>query len=276
MPSSPDWLASLFPSLHAIAEVGKGGQKLVFSAIETASGRRVALKLYHPNTDPRRVEREIAAVRAISSPRVPSVYDTGTAQSPMGEVIWLVEEWLEGQTLRAILDQGAMSAKIVERLAYEMLDALAAAEAVSIVHRDVKPDNILVAQDSFYLLDFGLSRHLNLESATPTVNAYGLFTAGYAPPEQYRNRKPEIDIRVDLFALGVTLFEAATGANPYREGAATLDEVFARVENAPLPRIPETLGYSKSFGELVLSMTRRHASFRPRTAAAALSWLQAT
>jgi serine/threonine-protein kinase len=81
-----------------------------------------------------------------------------------------------------------------------------AAEAVSIVHRDVKPANIIVdPQGEFWLIDFGVARHLDLDSLTATAAPGGCGTIGYAPAEQCRNDKPDIDARADLFALGVTL-----------------------------------------------------------------------
>src|SRR5688572_8842283 len=90
----------------------------------------------------------------------------------------------------------------------------------------------------YWLLDFGIARHLDLSSLTPTL-ASGVGTLGYAPPEQYRNWKSDIDSRADLFAVGVTGFEAATGVHPFRDGAKSGAEVIDRIENRlhPVPSI---------------------------------------
>src|SRR5690606_10231964 len=102
----------------------------------------------------------------------------------------------------------------VVRLSLHTLETLAAAETANVVHRDVKPGNIISCTDgSFWLIDFGIARHLNLHSLTDSNQLWGKGTPGYAPPEQMRNAKPSIDGRSDLFALGVTIYEAASGAN---------------------------------------------------------------
>jgi len=101
--------------------------------------------------------------------------------------------------------------KPVLKLGLQVMEALERAERSQIVHRDVKPENIM--QDSaggFWLLDFGIARHLDLSSLTASGLPYRKMTLGYAPPEQCRNFKREIDSRADLFALGVTMHECAT------------------------------------------------------------------
>jgi serine/threonine-protein kinase len=156
-----------------------------------------------------------------------------------------------------------------------VLEALASAETVRIVHRDVKPENIM--QDpagNYWLLDFGIARHLDLVSLTPTINAFGVGTPGYASPEQFRNMKRDIDNRSDLFALGVALFECVEGVNPLRDGARDNREILHRTETRPLPQISRSVDRAGGLSQLVLAMTRVHRDHRPATAAVALQWIR--
>lgn len=214
------WLQAQFSELSNIQLLGHGGQKEVFSAIHSTDGN-VVLKLIHPGHEAEVVRREILAVQQVQSPRVPRILEQGLVTLPVGDLIWLREQRVLGQSLRQALGTGPLSTPLVIRLSLQMLEALVKAEEAQIVHRDVKPDNIMFdIQGDFWLLDFGLARHLTLDSMTATTLPFGKVTWGYSPSEQCRNVKPNIDARSDLFALGVTLYEAATGSNPFRQGAA--------------------------------------------------------
>jgi serine/threonine-protein kinase len=161
------------------------------------------------------------------------------------------------------------------RLGLQILEILVEAEKLRIVHRDIKPDNLIrEANGNYWLIDFGLARHLDLTSLTATAAMFGKFTPGYAPPEQFRNQKLEIDVRCDLFGLGVTLYEAATGVNPYTQGVRDYLEVFRRVQGPPLP--PLRLGFpsAQSFGDLVSALTQPRRDHRPATAQVAYEWMK--
>jgi len=161
------------------------------------------------------------------------------------------------------------------RLALHVSEALVAAEAVSIVHRDVKPENLIVdGTGSCWLIDFGLARHLGLESLTATANVFGNVTWGYAPLEQCRNLKQEIDARADLFAMGVTLYECATGENPFRDGARDVLEVLQRVERSNLPRLQLSFHSASDFADLVATLTQRRRIHRPQSAREAHEWIK--
>jgi serine/threonine-protein kinase len=201
--------------------------------------------------------------------------EIGLARSPLGDVIWLREQIVSGVTLRDRFARSTLTPKDVMRLGLHVLEALAAAEAVRIVHRDVKPENIIVAQDgSYWLLDFGIARHLDQQSLTATGLAFGLGTPGYAPPEQFRNVKSEIDARSDLFALGVTAYESVEGVNPFLQGARDVAEIIRRVETKPLPPISKRIDKDGQFCDLVIAMTRVQRNHRPASAADALQWMQ--
>jgi eukaryotic-like serine/threonine-protein kinase len=274
MSLDPVWLQSQFPTIKNLAPLSQGGQKCVFSGDHPTEGP-VVLKFFHLATDPDRAVREVQAVQTIQSPRVPRIHEIGTIDGSMGKMVWVREQRLQGQSLRDRLRGGPLDPKSVLRLALHISETLVAAEEKHIVHRDVKPDNIFIDQaGNFWLLDFGLARHLDKESLTATGAAFGVGTLGYSPGEQFRNRKEEIDARADLFALGVTLYESLQGKNPFREGARDFAEILRRVESTPLPAITVAVDADGQFRDFVQTMSRTRRDHRPPNAADALKWIQ--
>lgn len=268
------WLQTHFGDLTDIQPLSRGGQKQVFSAQHAVDGD-VVLKLMHPSQDVERTTRELVAVAQVQSARVPAILDSGTVNSPVGDCFWFREQRIPGQTVREALTAGPFEKERLLKLGLHVLETLVAAENVAIVHRDVKPDNIILAPDGdFWLIDFGLARHLGLESLTATAAAFGHVTWGYAPPEQCRNIKQEIDARADLFALGVTLYECATGANPFRFGATNALEVLQRVENVPLQRLLLQFPAAQDFADLVQTLTQKRRDHRPSTVRDAYGWMK--
>lgn len=269
------WLASEFGELEDFQALGLGGQKEVFVARDVGSGDRVVLKIFHATADPQRALRELSAVAGLDGSKVPRVVKSGTATSNIGDHMWFVEEFIEGQTLEEVLKAGSPKTPLLRKWAEQILETLVAAEAVGVVHRDIKPANVIIdLSGDAWVIDFGIARHLGLLSVTSTSAFMGPHTPGYAPPEQFGNSKRDIDSRADLFALGVTLYESLEGQNPYLAGVGSLDEILIRVASMDLPRVAVRDGLSDVFGDLVQSMTRRPLSQRPSSAADALQWLR--
>jgi len=201
--------------------------------------------------------------------------DQGTVSTPIGDCFWFREQRIHGRTVRERLVTGPFDTPGLLRLALHVSETLVAAEDVNIVHRDVKPENLIIdVTGDCWLIDFGLARHLGLDSLTATVNAFGHVTWGYAPLEQCRNLKQEIDARADLFALGVTLYECATGSNPFRHGARDALEVLRRVENDPFPRLKLSFPSAPDFADLIATLTQRQRVHRPRSAREAHEWIK--
>lgn len=273
-PQAPDWLVARFPELQNLRPLSRGGQKEVYSGLHPTDGE-VVLKLMHPGADIERVRREVAATARVSSPRVPAVLECGVVNSPTGDFVWIREQRVPGQSLRNVLTQGPLRPPQLLQLGLHVSETLVAAEAARIVHRDVKPENIIAhGAGGYWVIDFGLARHLGLDSLTATANAFGNVTWGYAPPEQCRNIKQEIDGRADLFALGVTLYESATGTNPYRAGARDVLEVLKRVETTSLPRLALPFPSSAEFADLISALTQRQRIHRPPSVAEAHQWIR--
>lgn len=270
-----EWIAAQFPQLSGVQPLARGGQKVVFTA-QHASDGDVVLKLLLRASDEQRLEREVLAGQLVECERVPRVFETGELQTQLGSCIWLREQRVLGTTLRTrLLRSGPLDFTGVVRLGVQLLTTLAHAEVKRIVHRDIKPENMMIdTSGNFWLLDFGLARHLDLESLTATKMPWGMGTLGYSPPEQLRNRKREIDGRTDLFAAGVLLYECATGTNPFREGAASDLEIFRRVELQALPRLQLADDQGGAFADLVSALVQKFPTQRPRTVAEALTWMR--
>ncbi|MBG1263739.1 serine/threonine protein kinase [Nostoc commune] len=270
------WLQQQFPEISSLNYLNKGGQKRVISGSHATEGD-VVLKICSPMAGLERIIREIQAVQEISSLRVPKIFDFGlNNNSPIGNFMWIREQRIPGRSLRDVLEkQGCLDLSQILRLGLQILEVLADAEKSRIVHRDVKPENIIIDIDGdAWLLDFGLSRHLDLDSLTDTAGYFGVYTLGYAPPEQYRNIKREIDSRSDLFALGVTLYECAEGVNFFRHEARDPNEIFRRVETKLLPRISKVMDKKGQLPDLLEAMTRPRPSQRLNSVAEALIWMK--
>ncbi len=226
--------------------VGHGGMGTVFKAENTSIGKIVALKLLHANLADdavviQRFQREARTTVSIGHPNIVEVLDMG--QEPSGAP-FLVMEYVRGKSLKKVLRQGPLETTRAARIAGLVLDALAATHARGIVHRDLKPENILITPrygepDFVKVFDFGISTFTDaiaererLVDLTPT--GFTMATPFYASPEQIRGAKGR-DPRVDIYAVGVILFEMLTGHRPF--DGSNLPELCQRIlsgEIAPM------------------------------------------
>lgn len=267
------WLNQHFPELTNLLPLATGGQKSVLKANDS-DGSPVVLKIFHLGSDQERVERELGAVQSIKSDRIPKILRYGSISSPLGSILWFVEQCILGESLHSVLARQSLSNLEILKLGMHLLEALSAAEACKIVHRDVKPLNIMMdVSGDFWLIDFGLARHLELTSLTPTSFNRGAGSLGYSPPEQFQNKKGDIDGQTDLFSAGVVLYQCSEGVNPFLLNARSDSEVFRRMERTQLPKINRQIDTSGQFAELVLAMTRKNRVLRPASVQEALAWM---
>ena len=237
-----------------VGAIGAGGMGEVYRARDTRLNRVVAIKVLPSDlaSDPtrrERFEREARAVAALNHPHICDLHDIGEAPAPgaSGErvdaVRFLVMEHLEGQTLADRLIRGPLQPAETLRLAIELADALDHAHRRGLIHRDLKPGNVMVTRDGAKLLDFGLARldpapdALGLSTVTPgeaplTVQGAVLGTFPYMSPEQLEGR--EADARSDIFAFGALVYEMATGRRAF-EGRTSATVIGAVLHTDPPP-----------------------------------------
>jgi hypothetical protein len=237
-----------------LSQLGAGGMGEVYRARDTRLDRDVAVKVLpaHLASDPlfkQRFEREARTVSSLNHPHICTLYDIGRE----GETDFLVMEYLEGETLAARLKRGKLPLPELVKISLEIADALEKAHRKGVVHRDLKPGNIMLTKGGAKLMDFGLAKPTGLGgpaagsvplfSAAMTVDGVSpgspLTSAGtlvgtvqYMSPEQIEGK--EADPRSDLFAFGSTLYEMATG-EPAFQGKSQISVASAILEKEPEP-----------------------------------------
>jgi eukaryotic-like serine/threonine-protein kinase len=196
--------------------LGEGGFGTVWLAHDERLHRAVALKRIpiEPGTGTERAEREALAAARLGHPGIVALYEAGHDD----DAFYLASELVRGRTLAQLEADGALSDRDVVRIGAALCGALEHAHARGVVHRDVKPGNVIVADDgTVKLTDFGIARLADSSSLTLTGDVVG--TIAYMAPEQAEGRR--VTGAADLYALALVLFEALTGTNPVRaEGAA--------------------------------------------------------
>ncbi|QJY50538.1 serine/threonine protein kinase [Pseudonocardia broussonetiae] len=240
--------------------VGTGGSAVVHRAWDRDRRAVVALKVLHVGGevhDPRRHRREMDALTRVRHPGLVALHDGGVDDG----VPYLVLDLVDGPSLaeRIALD-GALDLDAVVALGARVAAALAAVHAAGIVHRDVKPANVLLDPDGTpRLTDFGISRALDATSVTQSGAVLG--TAAYLAPEQVRGH--EVTGAADVYALGLVLLEALTGRREYPGGS--IESATARLHRPPV--VPRDL--PRALGRALRSMTATDPARRPTAAAVA-------
>jgi serine/threonine protein kinase len=219
-------------NLKDIAFEGKGNFKETYRAT-TDEGQYIALKLLDPSKcNPSRSDREINAMKRCDSPFIGKLYDYGTFQSNNGITYYFsLEEFLDGGTLTSRLVNLRLTPDKVREIAIPLIEALDHLKALNLVHRDIKPDNIMFRKNSPdpVLVDFGLVRDLSESSLTQTWLPQGPGTPYYAAPEQLNNDKHLIKWRTDQFSLGIVLGICLTGRHPFAEPSMSGPETISAV-----------------------------------------------
>lgn len=216
-------------------ELGGGGMSRVFVATETELGRKVVLKILPPelgagfNLD--RFRREIQLAASFSHPHIVPLYAAGQAAG----IPYYTMPLIEGESLRAKLaHDGELPIPETVRLLRDVVDALACAHEHGVVHRDIKPDNVLVSRNHAVVTDFGVAKALEASgTASLTSTGMALGTPTYMAPEQAAG-DPHVDHRADLYAVGVLAYEMLTGHPPFT-GPTAQSVLAAHVTQAPLP-----------------------------------------
>ncbi|WP_369388709.1 Stk1 family PASTA domain-containing Ser/Thr kinase [Streptomyces sp. CG1] len=250
------------------ARIAVGGMATVYRALDTRLDRVLALKVMHPTlaADGSFVERfirEAKSVARLAHPNVVQVFDQGTD----GSYVYLAMEYVAGCTLRDVLrERGALQPRAALDILEPVLAALGAAHRAGFVHRDMKPENVLIGDDGrVKVADFGLVR--SVDTVTSTTGAV-LGTVSYLAPEQIE--QGTADPRVDVYACGVVLYEMLTGGKPH-SGDSPAQVLYKHIHEDVPPPSALVPGLPYALDQLVASATARIPDARPQDAVALLA-----
>ena len=268
--------AALGPAYALERELGGGGMGRVFLATETGLARRVVIKVLAPElvlgVSTERFRREIELAASLQHPHIVPVHATGRA----GNLLYYTMPYVEGESLRGRLTrEGELPVSDTVRILSEVARALAYAHRRGIVHRDIKPDNILLAEGEAQVTDFGIAKALSASASEATLTSIGLVlgTPAYMAPEQ-AVADQTADHRVDLYALGVVAYEMLAGQPPF-SGRTPQQVIAAHATEEPVPierRRPTVPG---PLAELIARLLAKRAADRPQSADEVLTALQA-
>ncbi len=252
------------------SKLARGGMSTVYLATDRRLERDVALKVLHPHMagDPQfldRLGREAKAAARLSHPHVVGVLDQGDD----GPLAYLVMEYIKGHTLRDVIkDKGALTPRLALALIDPVVEGLGAAHAAGLIHRDVKPENVLIADDGRIKIgDFGLARAITTTTSTGAL----IGTVAYLSPELVMGR--QADARSDIYSLGIMLYEMMTGRQPF-DGEVPIQVAYQHVNSTVGPPSALVPGLAEELDELVQWCTANDPDKRPVDGNALLSELR--
>ncbi len=255
--------------------LGRGGMGTVYLARDTRLGRAVAVKVLAAHADktaPTRFLREARTVAALQHPNFAVLHNVGET----GETSYLVMERVEGHTLQTMLVQGALAWPDALRYGEQLASALAHAHGHGVLHRDIKPGNIMISPErGAVLLDFGLAQRGHFPA--PSVEAADTESVGrltrdgatvgtstYMSPEQLRD--DDLDVRSDLFQLGMCLYQAVAGRHPF-SGPTSVDMMHAILRNEPTP-LGDVTAIPQELSRIVGKLLEKEPAYRYPSSAA--------
>jgi eukaryotic-like serine/threonine-protein kinase len=259
--------AALGDAYRLEREMGGGGMSHVFLAEERALNRKVVIKVLPPEmaagVNAERFRREIQLAASLQHPHIVPLLSAGAS----GDLLYYTMPLVEGESLRAKLSrEGELPVGETIRILSGVADALAYAHAHAVVHRDIKPDNILISGKHAVVTDFGVSKAVSASSGSPLTSlGVALGTPAYMAPEQAA-ADPHVDHRADLYALGVLGYEMLTGRPPFT--AATPQAMLAaQVTKKPEPVTAHREAIPPALNALVMRCLEKHPADRWQTAA---------
>ena len=263
-------------------ELGQGGMSTVWLAEDLKHGRKVAVKVLRPELAAAlgadRFTREIRIAARLQHPHILPLLDSGEARLEQGEgpsFLYYVMPYVDGQSLRdRIAREGELPVHEAVRLLVEVVDALAFAHAQGVVHRDIKPDNVLLSGRHALVMDFGVAKAVSEATGRQTLTTAGvaLGTPAYMAPEQ-ATADPNLDHRVDIYAVGVMGYELLTGRTPFA-GLTPQQMLAAHVTEEPAPMTRYRPSLSPALQAVVMRCLAKHASDRWQTAQELLGQLE--
>jgi len=257
---------------YEVGEVlGRGGMAEVHRGRDIRLGREVAIKVLRSDIarDPTfqaRFRREAQAAASLNHPAIVAVYDTGEDSVAAGDVPYIVMEYVEGRTLRDVLkDEGVMEVNAAMSFAADICAALDFSHRNGIVHRDVKPGNVMITPaGAVKVMDFGIARAVSDSSVTMTSTAAVIGTAQYLSPEQARGES--VDARSDVYSAGCLLFELVTGGPPFT-GDSPVAVAYQHVREDPRPPSTINRAVPPALDAVVLKAMSKNPANRYQSAA---------
>ena len=267
--------SALSPGYTIERELTGGGMSHVFVAVEHALNRTVVVKVLKPElaagVNRERFRREIMLAAQLQHPHIVPVLNAGEH----GDLLWYTMPFVEGESMREALGRGRQfSPREVTRVLHDVLDALAYAHRRGVVHRDIKPGNILRHGTHSLVTDFGVAKALSasLPHSGTTSVGIAIGTPAYMAPEQLA-ADPSADHRMDLYAVGLLAYELLTGVQPF-SGSSPQATMAAQLTRMPTPLEECCPGVPPELAGLVTRLLAKHPDERPPSAAAALEELE--
>jgi serine/threonine-protein kinase len=244
----------------------------VFVATDRSLGRKVVIKVLPPEltagVNRERFRREIQVAAQLQHPHIVTLLSAGED----GDILYYTMPYIEGESLRHSLEKGAFAVKDVVRILHDVIDALAYAHARGVIHRDIKPGNILRQGSHALVTDFGVAKALNAATVSGITSAgMAIGTPAYMAPEQLAG-DPAADHRIDIYAVGLLAYELLTGESPFT-GESPQATMAAQLTRVPEPLYQCCPDVPKPLSAIIMQCLAKQPEHRPPTAEALMSAL---
>jgi len=254
-------------------ELTGAGMSRVFVATDRALGRKVVIKVLPPEltagVNRERFRREVQVAAQLQHPHIVTLLSAGED----GDIVYYTMPFIEGESLRVALEKGPLSVRDVVRILHDVVDALAYAHARGVIHRDIKPGNILKLGAHALVTDFGVAKALNAAMPTSGITSSGMAigTPAYMAPEQLAG-DPAADHRIDIYAVGLLAYELLTGESPFT-GPSPQATMAAQLTRDPEPLYQCCPGVPQALSAIIMQCLAKNPEERPPTAEALMSAL---
>ena len=264
---------ALSPAYEIERELTGAGMSRVFVATDVGLGRQIVIKVLPPeltagvNRD--RFRREIQVAAQLQHPHIVTLLSAGENE----ELLYYTMPFIEGESLRVALEKGPLSVKDVVRMLHDVVDALAYAHARGVIHRDIKPGNILKLGSHALVTDFGVAKALNaaMPASGITTSGMAIGTPAYMAPEQLAG-DPAADHRIDIYAVGLLAYELLTGESPFT-GPSPQATLAAQLTRDPEPLYQCRPDVPPALSAIIMQCLAKEPSQRPPTAEALMTAL---